>query len=105
MALQRSTVRKLLVLCALCLVAITLGGAYLVQDNRVLLLLLPPSLTYFLLDAVKDAKHQKQLQAALDVTRAARRAAEEAEGERAAAKVAKGDKSSARQTPRRTKAA
>ena len=65
MALQRSTVRKLLVLCALCLVAITLGGAYLVQDNRVLLLLLPPSLTYFLLDAVKDAKHQKQLQAAL----------------------------------------
>jgi len=64
-----------------------LGGALLLQDVRLLLLLVPPSLTYFLLDAVRDAKHQKALQAALDAKKDAEAAKKLAE-ETAAAAVA-----------------
>ena len=63
------------------LVAFTFAAAHFV-DNRFLLLLLPPSLTYFLLDAVRDAKHQKELQKALDAKREARAAAERQQEER-----------------------
>ena len=76
-------VRRLLRVMIVVLVAFTFAAAYLV-DNRFLLLLLPPSLTYFLLDAVRDAKHQKELQKALDAKREARLAAEKQEEEREA---------------------
>ena len=76
-------VRKLLRVMIVVLVTFTFAAAYLV-DNRFLLLLLPPSLTYFLLDAVRDAKHQKELQRALDAKREARLAAEKLEDEREA---------------------
>lgn len=65
--------------------AFAIGGAYLLQDVRLLLLLVPPSLTYFLLDAVRDAKHQKALQAALDAKREAEAAKKLAEETAAAA--------------------
>ena len=66
-------VRRALLVCASVTVFLALFGAA-TLDHRFLLLLLPPSLTYFLLDAVRDAKHQKVLQAALDAKRDAARA-------------------------------
>ncbi len=77
-------VRALLAGSVACLVALACFGAYFL-DHRFLLLLLPPSLTYFLLDAVRDARHQKALQAALDAKREAREAAEAAAAGGAAA--------------------
>jgi hypothetical protein len=71
--------RVLLAVCISALVAVTFFGAYFL-DRRFLLLLLPPSLTYFLLDAVRDARRQKALQAALDAKKAVRDAAEAAGG-------------------------
>ena len=44
------------------LLLLSLGGAYVTQDVRLLLFLVPPSLTYFILDAFKDARHQKDLE-------------------------------------------
>jgi hypothetical protein len=76
-------VRALLAASVTCLVALVCFGAYFL-DHRFLLLLLPPSLTYFLLDAVRDARHQKALQAALDEKKAAREAEEAAGGAAAA---------------------
>ncbi len=99
--MERSTLRKLLLFSLLSLVVITFAGAYLVHDVRLLLLLVPPSLTYFLLDSVKDARHQKELANALDAKRAARRE----EQDKASAKAEAKGSASARKTPRRTKAA
>ena len=77
MASRPALIRRLLAACIAVLVALTFAGAYFL-DRRFLLFLLPPSLTYFLIDAVRDAKHQKELQAALDAKREAREAAEAA---------------------------
>jgi hypothetical protein len=74
-------VRTMLRVMVAVLTAFTFAAAYLV-DNRFLLQLLPPSLTYFMLDAIKDARYQKTLQAALDAKREARTAAEREQDER-----------------------
>ena len=100
-------VRRALLVCASVTVFLALFGAA-TLDHRFLLLLLPPSLTYFLLDAVRDAKHQKVLQAALDAKRDAARA-KQAEEEAAAAdgagpKVPRGEGIN-RKKARRAKAA
>ena len=74
-------VRTLLRVMVVVLVVFTFAAAYLV-DNRFLMLLLPPSLTYFLLDAVRDARYQKELQKKLDEKREARLAGEREQDER-----------------------
>ena len=70
-------VRRLLYVCFAVLLAIVVYGAVYVS-HLALLLLLPPSLTYYMLDAVKVARHQKKLLAELGETVAARRAKDEA---------------------------
>jgi hypothetical protein len=77
--------RALLAVSLAFLTVLVCFGAYYL-DRRFLLLLMPPSLTYFLLDAVRDARHQKVLQAALDAKKAARMRAE-GEAEDAAAEA------------------
>ena len=76
-------VRTMLRVMVVVLSVFTFAAAYFV-DNRFLLLLLPPSLTYFLLDAVRDARYQKELQKALDAKREARLAEDRAQEEREA---------------------
>jgi hypothetical protein len=78
-SVQPRTWRKLLLFNVSVLLALSLGGAYVFQDVRLLLLLAPPSLTYFLLDALRDARHQKELAAQLTVKLQARQA--EGQGE------------------------
>jgi len=70
-------VRRLLYVCLAVLLAIVVYGSVYVS-HLALLLLLPPSLTYYMLDAVKVARHQKKLLAELGEKVAARRARDEA---------------------------
>jgi hypothetical protein len=87
--------RLLLLFSVASLLLFSIGGAYVLEDVRVLLLLVPPSLTYFLIDAFRDAKHQSQLLAELEKKKEARQApaAEaEASGRKTPGKRAKGGK-------------
>ena len=70
-------VQRLLYFSLAVLLAVVVYGTLYVS-SLALLLLLPPSLTYYMLDAVRDARHQKVLLAQLGEKVAARRAADEA---------------------------
>ena len=76
------------------LLLLSLGGAYVTQDVRLLLFLVPPSLTYFLLDAFRDAKHQTELLTKLQAKKEGRGVGE---GAPAAGKAAAGDKAAPKQ--------
>jgi hypothetical protein len=106
--MEPRTWRRIMAASVALLLLLSVGGAYVTQDVRMLLFLVPPSLTYFLLDAFRDAKHQTELLTKLQAKKEGRGGAVEAP---ASGKAASGDKATPRQgkgkgTPgRRSKAA